>query len=67
MSEDVNWRRTSTDPLPPWVGISIIRSNSDPINLYAALITAFNLGVNPSSDNTKCDMDDGESIIYTPS
>lgn len=65
-ARDVDWRRTSTDPLPPWVGISRICSNSDPINLHAALIIAFNLGVNPSSDNIKCDMDEGEAIIYTP-
>lgn len=65
-ARDVDWRRTSTDPLPPWIGISRIRSNSDPINLHAALIVAFNLGVNPSSDNTKCDMDEGEAIIYSP-
>lgn len=65
-ARDLDWRRTSTDPLPPWIGISRICSNSDPINLHAALIIAFNLGVNASSDNTKCDMDEGEAIIYSP-
>lgn len=64
-ARDVDWRGTSTNPLPPWIGISRIHSNSDPINLHAALIIAFNLGVKASSNNAKCDMDEGEAIIYT--
>lgn len=62
----VDWRRTSTDPLPPWIGISRIRSNSDPINLHAALLIAFNLGVSARSDNAQYDVDEGEAIIYSP-
>lgn len=65
-ARDVDWRRTSTDPLPPWIGISRICSNSDPINLHAALLIAFNLGVSARSVNAKYDMDQGEAIIYSP-
>lgn len=65
-SRDVDWRRTSIDPLPPWIGISRICSKSDPINLHAALLIAFNLGVNPRSEYAKCDMDEAEAIIYSP-
>lgn len=65
-ARDVDWRRTSTDPLPSWIGISRICSKSDPINLHAALLITFNLGVNPHSEYAKCDMEEGEAIIYSP-
>lgn len=65
-ARDVDWRKTSIDPLPPWIGISRIRSKSDPINLHAALLIAFNLGVSPRSEYAKCDMDEGEAILYSP-
>lgn len=65
-ARDVDWRRTSTDPLPPWIGISIICSKSDPINLHAALLIAFDLGVSPRSEHAKYDIDEGEAILYSP-
>lgn len=65
-ARDVDWRQTSTNPLPPWIGISRIHSKSDPINLHAALLIAFNLGVGPCFQSAKIDMDEGEAIIYSP-
>lgn len=63
-SQDPDWRKSSLQPLPPWLGISRITSKSDALYYHSAILIAFDLAAN--SRSTYADIKEGEGIIYTP-
>ena len=52
-----DWRKTSTSPLPPWLGISRLITGSDALYYHSAVIICSQSSSNP---------DAAEAIIYTP-
>ena len=52
-----DWRKTSTDPLPPWLGMSRLFTGSDALYYHSAVIIC------SQSPN---DPDSAEGLIYTP-
>ena len=61
-----DWRETSLNPLPTWIGISRITSSSDKLYYHSALLISFNsfAGELHSSDSNVSDA--AEAVIYTP-
>lgn len=65
-SKDSDWRKTSISPLPHWIGISRIVTESDALYYHSAILFAFNLGeVDGSIVLGEAD-DAAETIIYSP-
>lgn len=64
-SQDPNWRKSSLEPLPHWLGISRITTKSDALYYHSAILIAFD-----SAASSRCEyadmMEKGEAIIYTP-
>jgi len=65
-SKESDWRETSTSPLPDWIGISRIVTESDAFYYHSALLFAFNLGVVNNSAVLGDADDAAEAIIYSP-
>ena len=60
-----DWRKTSLDPLPKWVGISRMVTRSDALYYHSAILVTFDLystDIKRPSDG----LDVAEAIIYTP-
>ena len=60
-----DWRKTSLSPLPKWVGISRMVTESDALYYHSAILVTFDL----YSINVKLPLesrDAAEAIIYTP-
>lgn len=54
-----NWKNTSSEALPPWLGIARITTNRDALYFHSAILITFNIG--PSTQNGPT-----EGIVYTP-
>ncbi|MCJ1398359.1 hypothetical protein MMC11_001557 [Xylographa trunciseda] len=63
--KDLDWRHTSVNPLPDWIGISRLVTNWDAMYLHSALLFTFNLGVGHKIHGAD-DEEAAEAIIYTP-
>lgn len=64
-SQDPDWRKSSLQPLPHWLGISRITTKSDALYYHSAILIAFDLAA--SSRCKHADVkEEGEGIIYTP-
>ena len=59
-----DWRTTSSLPLPDWIGISRIVTESDALYYHSAIMITFSLGGKPSSQYET--QDPAEAVIYTP-
>ena len=55
-----DWRKTSLDPLPGWIGIARSAPESDSLYYHSAILITFNLQGVGSMDDT------AEAVIYTP-
>lgn len=65
-SNESDWKETSTSPLPDWIGISRIVTESDALYYHSAILFTFNLG-NVNDSTVLGDVDDAaEAIIYSP-
>ena len=65
-SHDLDWRNTSINPLPKWIGISRVVTECDALYYHSALLFAFNLGADSESGAYKEQNDTAEAIIYSP-
>ena len=65
-SKDSDWRRTSTSPLPNWVGISRIVTESDALYFHSAILVTFDLGTDDDRSVLGEVDDTAEAIIYSP-
>ena len=62
---DTDWRNTSLQPLPHWLGIFHVMSESDALFYHSAVVLTFDLHferINESSDRSM----PAEAIIYSP-
>lgn len=64
-SQDPDWRKSSLQPLPRWLGISRIITKSDALYYHSAILIAFDLAANSRSQCADI-KDEGEGVIYTP-
>lgn len=64
-SKDPDWRKSSLQPLPHWLGISRITTKSDALYYHSAILIAFDLGPNSRSQYAHIN-EEAEGIIYTP-
>ncbi|KAF2721392.1 hypothetical protein K431DRAFT_284986 [Polychaeton citri CBS 116435] len=62
---EFDWRRSSLELLPDWLGVARILSRMDPVSLHSGLLICFNSASQPSS-TAATDEDAAEGIIYTP-
>ncbi|MCJ1224915.1 hypothetical protein MMC12_001562 [Toensbergia leucococca] len=60
-----DWRKTSIVPLPPWLGISRILTNSDALYFHSAILIAFKTN-ETSITISSAEEDVAEAVIYTP-
>ena len=65
-SRDLDWRKTSINTLPEWIGISRIVTERDALYYHSALLFAFNLGAESESAAFKEENNTAEAIIYSP-
>ncbi|KAL8967238.1 MAG: hypothetical protein Q9183_003014 [Haloplaca sp. 2 TL-2023] len=54
-----DWRNTSSEAMPSWLGISRITTNKDALYFHSAILITFNIGPSPEDRL-------GEAIVYTP-
>ena len=54
-----DWRSTSSEAMPPWLGISRITTDRDALYFHSAILITFNIGPH-SEDRLR------EVIVYTP-
>ncbi len=60
-----DWRDTSLDPLPTWLGISRIANDSDSLYYHSAIMVSFNL--NSKSKKRSSEVSPAaEAVVYTP-
>ncbi|KAL9125268.1 MAG: hypothetical protein Q9217_005504 [Psora testacea] len=76
-SNDPDWRSTSLSPLPTWLGISRVVTESDALYYHSAILITFDLnpqkrsGITSASESHSHDISvdppaPAESLIYTP-
>lgn len=64
-SSQCDWRKTSLAPLPNWVGISRVVTESDALYYHSAILITFD--TSPERQNkTPTDPGAAECVIYTP-
>lgn len=64
-SSQCDWRKTSLAPLPNWIGISRVVTESDALYYHSAILVTFE--VSPEKHNkTPTDPGAAECVIYTP-
>jgi len=64
-AKDSDWRKTSVSPLPGWLGISRIVTESDALYYHSAILVTFGL-VSSSSSGPSAVLPPAEAIAYTP-
>ncbi|MCJ1380645.1 hypothetical protein MMC17_003753 [Xylographa soralifera] len=64
-AKDLDWRHTSINPLPEWIGISRLVTSWDPMYLHSAILFTFSLDPEYKKQGTG-DESYAEAIIYTP-
>lgn len=65
-TQNPDWRKSSLQPLPYWLGISRITTKSDALYYHSAILIAFDLAANSSSSIYAEIKGECEGIIYTP-
>lgn len=65
-SKETDWRETSTNPLPDWIGISRIVNESDALYYHSAILFTFSLGKVNDAAVPGGAHDAAEAIIYSP-
>lgn len=66
-SKDSDWRKTSISPLPRWIGISRIVTESDGLYYHSAILVTFSMGTGGELSVLGEEADDAaEAIIYSP-
>lgn len=63
--ENPDWRNTSIEPLPRWLGISRLVTDADALYFHSAILIAFNIDTNARDRDMSGD-EAAEAIIYTP-
>ena len=63
--EESDWRKTSLQPLPNWLGISRIETQSDALYYHSAILIAFNSS-SPALTGPSRLSSSTEAIIYAP-
>lgn len=63
--QDPDWRKTSIKPLPQWLGISRIVTESDSLYYHSAILITFNLNSGHQRKSSE-EAEQGEALIYTP-
>lgn len=61
-AKNPDWRKTSINPLPNWLGISQMISRSDTLDYHSAILVTFNLSPTSLFEGKLA----AEGIIYTP-
>ena len=64
-AESLDWRRTSLQPLPRWLGISRIVTVSDALYYHSAILLTFNLD-HKMIDVPSEEFRPAEAVIYSP-
>jgi len=64
-AKDSDWRKTSLSPLPDWLGISRVVTESDALYYHSAILVAFDL-YSSSSNGPSQVFPPAEAITYTP-
>lgn len=63
--KDPDWRNTSTEPLPPWLGVSRLVTDADALYFHSAILIMFDIGASMrGGDMIRSEA--AEAIIYTP-
>ena len=60
-----DWRGTSLPPLPSWIGISRMVTESDALYYHSAILITFGLSYK-TRNFSAADLGDAEAVIYTP-
>ncbi|KAI4129900.1 MAG: hypothetical protein LQ347_003585 [Umbilicaria vellea] len=63
--KDSDWRNTSTEPLPHWLGVSRLVTDTDALHLHSAILITFNIDANAGGRDVTGN-EAAEAIIYTP-
>ncbi len=63
--ESPDWTKTSLSPLPKWLGISRIVTETDALYFHSAIIITFNMGTSNFKEN-QIQGETSEAVIYTP-
>ncbi|KAI9703480.1 MAG: hypothetical protein M1820_005784 [Bogoriella megaspora] len=61
-----DWRETSLEPLPTWVGISRVVTSKDFLKFHSAILIAFNSSAGAIASSDSDISDAAEAVIYTP-
>ncbi|KAF2236081.1 hypothetical protein EV356DRAFT_513328 [Viridothelium virens] len=61
-----DWRETSLEPLPTWIGISRIVTSKDKLYYHSAILISFNSSAGQSQSSDSNISDAAEAVIYTP-
>ena len=62
---NLDWLKTSLKPLPGWIGISRIITETDSLYFHAAILITFDLGGRVPNDS-QAKGETSEAVIYTP-
>lgn len=60
-----DWRNTSVDPLPLWLGVSRLVTDADALYYHSAVLITFNVDANRRGGKLT-GIDAAEAVIYTP-
>ena len=63
--KDPDWRNTSIDPLPHWLGVSRLVTDADALYYHSAVLITFNTDANIRGGDLT-GIDAAEAVIYTP-
>lgn len=64
--EDPDWRKTATDPLPQWIGISRVTSPGNALYYHSAILVTFDIKRRSNVDDARDEGDSAETIVYSP-
>ena len=63
--EDPDWRNTSIEPIPHWLGVSRIVTETDALYYHSAILITYNIDTNKRRGSSS-EVDTAEGVIYTP-
>ena len=64
-AQDSDWRKTSIEPLPKWIGLSTMLTETDALYYHSAILVTFNLNLD-NNNKFRGENIQGEGLIYSP-
>ena len=60
-----DWRKSSIAPLPSWIGISKLVTETDALYYHSAILITFDITLHARNES-RLDSAEGEAVLYTP-